>query len=47
VEHRLGQLFEKMWLSTAHEGMTPGAGLGETDDRFTLEMDLPGSLKTS
>jgi HSP20 family protein len=42
---RLGQLFENMWQSAAHEGLAPGAELEETDEGFTLEMDLPGVAK--
>jgi HSP20 family protein len=42
---RLGQLFENMWHVTAHEGLAPGAELEESDDGFTLEMDLPGVAK--
>ena len=42
---RLGQLFENMWQSAAYQGLTPGAELEETDDGFTLEMDLPGVAK--
>jgi hypothetical protein len=42
---RLGQLFDNMWHTAAHEGLAPGAELEETDDGFTLEMDLPGVAK--
>jgi HSP20 family protein len=42
---RLGQLFENMWPAAAHEGLAPGAELEETDEGFTLEMDLPGVAK--
>jgi len=42
---RLGQLFENMWQSAAQEGLTPGAELEETDEGFTLEMDLSGVPK--
>jgi HSP20 family protein len=42
---RLGQLFDNMWHAAAHEGLAPGAELEETDDGFTLEMDLPRVAK--
>jgi HSP20 family protein len=42
---RLGQLFDNMWHAAAHEGLAPGAELEETDEGFTLEMDLPGLAK--
>ena len=42
---RLGQLFENMWQSAGPEGLTQGAELEETDEGFSLEMDLPGVAK--
>lgn len=43
VPPRLGQLLDPMWHHD--EGYAPGDMVEETDDAFTIELDLPGVAK--